>query len=310
MGDDVEIKKPVIDKVLLAVSIFFVVILFIFYQTPYTAPLVFVTLLLIWGSYFAFVSREKMSEMCCMMSGMTYGMISGFFIGAISGLATGDFMIGMIAGTVAGIVFGIPVGRLGGSLGRMEGVMAGPMGGIMGGMTGVMVRFFDVGLFMPFLVIVVIFVVWEMTMVIRKSLEKMPRSIVCIGVIISLLAIGSVFMGNYNNEATGTSIFQQTNQQPAQAAPPNNGIQEVTIKMHPTSYEPDYITLKKDVPVRITLQADSTAGCTRSIVFPEWSIRKTVPAGGTATVQFTPTETGTFPFSCSMNMARGTIVVQ
>lgn len=67
----------------MAVSILFAVVLSVFYQTPYTGPVVFVTLLMVWGAYYAFVSREKMSGMCCMISGMTYGMISGFFIGAI-----------------------------------------------------------------------------------------------------------------------------------------------------------------------------------------------------------------------------------
>jgi len=309
MADDIKIKKSAIDKILLAVSIIFVAVLFVFYQTPYTAPVVFVTLLMVWGAYYAFISRDKLSEMCCMMSGMTYGMIAGFFIGAIVGLATSDFMIGMITGTVAGIVFGIPVGRLGGPLGRMEGVMAGPMGGIMGGMTGVMVRFFDVSLFMPFLVIVVIFVVWEMTMVIKKDSEKISRGVIYIGVIISLLAIGSVFMNSYSVDTGGTTIFQQTIQQPAQAAP-SGGVQEITIKMEPIAYSPNYIVLKKDVPVKMTFQADKNAGCTRSIVMPAFNIRKTVAQGGTATVEFTPTKTGTFPFSCSMNMARGTIVVE
>lgn len=311
MTETIRISKSLMDKLLLLVSVVATILVFLFFKTPYTPTLVFVTLLLVWGSYYTFLSKEKMSEMCCMMSGMVFGMISGFFIGALAGLATGDFLVGMIAGTVAGVIFGIPIGRIGGPLGRMEGVMAGPMGGIMGGMTGVMVRFFDVGLFMPFFILVILFTIWEMTRVVHGHAGNISRNFVYVGVILSLLAFSSTLVNNYSIDAS-LPVFarQQGSVQSAQAAPISNGAQEVTLKMEALGYDPNYIVLKKDVPAKINLEASPTAGCTRSIVFPDFGIRKTVPRGGTSTVEFTPTKAGTFRFSCAMSMAGGTIVVQ
>lgn len=306
---EIKIKKSVVEKIIFVAAVVFIIAMFTALNSPYTAPLVFTTLLLLWGSYYAVVSRESMSEMCCMMSGMAFGMMAGFFVGAIVGLATLDFFVGMVVGTVAGVLFGIPVGRIGGPLGRMEGVMAGPMGGIMGAMTGVMVSFFNVTLFMPFLAVVAIFTVWEMTRVVKTESKSMSRNFVYIGIILSVLAFSSTIANGVSLEG-GTTGFVVGSQQLQQAPPVENGIQQVTIKMNPTGYEPNYIVLKKDVPAKITLQASNSASCTHAIVFSAFGIRENVPSGTSKTVEFTPSETGTFPFNCAMNMARGTIVVQ
>lgn len=309
MSDVIQVKKSFIDMIIVLGSLLFAVLSFLFFSTPYTSMLVFTTLLLIWSAYYTYMSRAHLSEMCCMMSGMAFGMISGFFIGTIAGLATGDFLVAMIIGTIAGIAFGMPLGRLGGPLGRMEGVMAGPMGGIMGGMTGIMVRFFDVQLFMPFFILVVLFTVWEMTHVIHSNAGKIPRSFVYLGIVLSLLAFASTVANDYNIQGTGLAFAKPLSKDP-QTAPVKEGVQEVTVKAEALGYNPNYIVVKKGTPVKLNLKAAPDAGCTRAIVFPDFNIRKTVPRGGEATVEFTPAKTGTFRFSCSMAMAGGTLVVQ
>ena len=303
MENAIKISKKLMLKTAAACGILSVPVIFLLFPSPYTPVFVFTIMLLVWGAYYAVTSKESMSEMCCMMSGMTYGMTSGFFIGAIAGLATTDFMVAMIVGAVSGILFGIPVGRVGGSLAAMEGVMAGPMGGIMGGMTGVMVHFFNVGLFLPFLVIMVTFTVWEMTKVIKSS-AKISKGFLYAGIVISLLAISSAFVNAY--PLAGSFVSPE---QPEGYAKVSGGIQEVTIRMGVAQYTPNYIVVKKDIPVRIRLEADKNAGCTRSIVFPDFNIRKTVPGGGTDTVEFTPAKAGTYRFACTMSMASGSIVV-
>lgn len=304
MAEDIKLGKSMVEKIIVLCGIAGAAVSFAFFSSPYTAFLVFTALLLVWAAYYAHSNRSRMSEMCCMMSGMAFGMIGGFFIGVITGLATADFLVGMIAGTIAGVVFGIPIGKLGGPLGRMEGVMAGPMGGIMGGMTGVMVRFYDVQLFMPFFAIVVLFTIWEMVRVIQGQSSRMARNFMYIGILLSVLAFSSTLMNSYGTEPTGLAFAQQ------EAPSPSGGVQEVTIKAEAIRYNPSSVTVKKGVPVKLTLEAASDAGCTRSFVFPEFNIRKTLPKNGKIIVEFTPTESGTFPFSCSMAMARGTLIVQ
>lgn len=306
MSGEISLSKSVIGKTVFGLSVLGTVVTFMFFSSPYTGFLVFTVLLMIWSAYYTLANKKHLSEMCCMMSGMAFGMVGGFFIGTLTGLATGDFVIGMISGTVAGVIFGIPIGKMGGPLGRMEGVMAGPMGGIMGGMTGVMVRFYNVELFMPFFALVVIFTVWEMTRVIHGHSKNISRNFLYIGIIISILAFSSSMANNFGTAGTGLAFAKQ----PAAQGAAVGDVQEVTIKMQALDYAPNYIALKKDVPARITLEASPDAGCTRSIVFPSFNIRKLVPQGGKTTVEFTPTKAGTFDFGCSMGMATGTVVVQ
>src|SRR3989344_6667351 len=250
MSDEIKVNKSLIGKTMFLSCIAFVILSFSFFSSPYTGFLVFTILLLIWSAYYTLVNKKHLSEMCCMMSGMAFGMVGGFFIGTLTGLATGDFVIGMISGTVAGVIFGIPIGKMGGPLGRMEGVMAGPLGGIMGGMTGVMVRFYDVQLFMPFFAIVVIFTVWEMVRVIQGQAGKMSRNFMYIGILLSVLAVSASIANHYGTGSTGLAFAKEE-----AAAVPSGSVQEVTIKMQALDYSPDYITVKKGIPVKLNLEA-------------------------------------------------------
>ncbi len=311
-SDEITISTSVFTVLLTVMSVIFAIVMFVFYSTPYTTPLVFTTLLFIWAAYYAITKNSEKSEMCCMMNGMIFGMVSGFFIGALVGLATADFLVGMVVGTIAGIVFGIPIGKMGGPLAKMEAVMAAPMGGIMGAMTGVMIGFYNVQLFMPFFVLVMIFTVWEAVNMNHKESKIISKSFMIIGVLLSVIALSSAVVGDYSIGAAGLALGSQQVQQQVAATPPPAaaGVQEITITAESVQYNPSSFAVKKGVPVKLTIKADRSAGCTRSFVFPEFNIRSTIPTGGSQTFEFTPTKTGTFPFSCVMSMARGTMTVQ
>lgn len=70
------------------------------------------------------------------------------------------------------------------------------------------------------------------------------------------------------------------------------------------------ITVEVNKPVRINFNVGENVlnGCNNEIVIPEWSIRKKLSVGDNY-VEFTPTETGTFTYSCWMGMLRGSITV-
>ncbi|MBI2444892.1 hypothetical protein HYV43_00705 [Candidatus Micrarchaeota archaeon] len=118
---------------------------------------------------YAYKHYAKTNEMCGMMIGMAYGTAAGFATGTLLVLPTGNYVMGMIGGTAVGLLVGIPMGRWGGALGRMEGVMAGIMGGQMGAMAGLMVRPFDLNLFMLYYFAVLIVLMGEMGYVIYKT---------------------------------------------------------------------------------------------------------------------------------------------
>lgn len=283
----------------------------------FAVSFVFAALIIGWAAYYMYSNRKELSEMCCMMSGMTFGMMSGFAVGIIYGIATGDFLAAAILSTIAGLLVGVVIGRAGGPLARMEGVMSGPMGGTMGAMIGVMIRFYDMEIFMPFFFIILVLTMFEMSYMVSRNVDrKMPSAVKYSGILLAVFAVLSSVVMTYPVEGSQTLSFG--NAQAVQAAPQaegaravlKNGYQEVSLRAEPLGYAPATIIAKKDVPLRINMAADASAGCTRSIVFPDFGVTDIVPAGSSKTIEFTPDKTGRFSFRCSMNMARGTLIIE
>jgi plastocyanin domain-containing protein len=54
---------------------------------------------------------------------------------------------------------------------------------------------------------------------------------------------------------------------------------------------------------------EETAGCSDTVLIPEWRIAQHLPAFQDTVVEFTPVTAGEYEFTCGMHMMRGTIVV-
>jgi Cu(I)/Ag(I) efflux system membrane fusion protein len=76
------------------------------------------------------------------------------------------------------------------------------------------------------------------------------------------------------------------------------------------SYAPERIVLRLGRTAHLRIYRDEKSSCTEEIVFPAFGRRVTLAAFDTTHVVLTPTERGTFSFSCGMDMIHGTIVVQ
>ncbi len=87
------------------------------------------------------------------------------------------------------------------------------------------------------------------------------------------------------------------------------GVQEVTVTVK-GGYSPDRIRVQQGVPLRLTFDRQEAGDCTSRVVFADFGASKTLPAFGTATLQFTPDKVGEFGFACGMNMIHGTLVVE
>lgn len=85
-------------------------------------------------------------------------------------------------------------------------------------------------------------------------------------------------------------------------------IQTVTTKLSPGSYEP--ITVQKGIPVRwiIKAESDDINGCNNEIFIPEYQIEKKLRPGDNI-IEFTPVESGVYPYTCWMGMIRSSITV-
>ncbi len=93
------------------------------------------------------------------------------------------------------------------------------------------------------------------------------------------------------------------------AAPrPTGGVQELSMRVGPSSYEPSQLTVYAGIPVRWTIDGTEARGCTSVLVIPSLNIVKPLQSGINI-VEFTPPAPGQLAFSCSMGMVRGTITV-
>ena len=94
----------------------------------------------------------------------------------------------------------------------------------------------------------------------------------------------------------------------AQAQPNSGEVQVVNLSAQGINYTPSVITVKQNQPVKIVANLATMQGCLKSLVIPAFNVRK-VFSDNDNTVEFTPTQKGSFAFSCSMGMGRGTINV-
>lgn len=100
-----------------------------------------------------------------------------------------------------------------------------------------------------------------------------------------------VMFGQKQNDAIGVKIV--------------NGKQEVIITATNSGYKTNTKTLKKGVPVKITINSKNVQSCARSFIIPSLNVNKVLPINGSEVVEFTPTENGTLNFSCGMGMYTG-----
>lgn len=87
------------------------------------------------------------------------------------------------------------------------------------------------------------------------------------------------------------------------------GLPEVDITVK-GGYSPDVIEVAQGQAVRLNFFRDEENSCSEELVFPEFNIRRALPAFQTTSVELLPNAAGRFDFTCGMGMLRGTLVVK
>ena len=87
------------------------------------------------------------------------------------------------------------------------------------------------------------------------------------------------------------------------------GAQEVTITVQ-GGYDPAEVRVRKGVPVRLVFDRKETSGCSEEVVFPDFGVRKFLPAFQKTAVELKPDQAGSYEFTCGMSMLRGRLVVE
>ncbi|OGY90750.1 MAG: hypothetical protein A3B31_03770 [Candidatus Komeilibacteria bacterium RIFCSPLOWO2_01_FULL_53_11] len=115
-----------------------------------------------------------------------------------------------------------------------------------------------------------------------------------------------ILLGSYNLvNASRLISFGSVNQD---AVVSNQEPQVVTMTQSDTGYSPNSFTVVKGRPVKWIITSTNPYTCASSIVMRKYGITQNLKKGQNV-IEFTPTEVGTIPFSCSMGMYRGTFTV-
>lgn len=95
---------------------------------------------------------------------------------------------------------------------------------------------------------------------------------------------------------------------PARAASAD-GVQEVTVTVQ-GGYDPAAVRVRRGESVRLVFDRQETSGCSEEVVFGDFGIRRFLPPFQKTVVELTPTEAGTYEFTCGMGMLRGRLIVE
>lgn len=125
------------------------------------------------------------------------------------------------------------------------------------------------------------------------------------GVLVVLLAIFNIDNGltlTGVNFASALSLNRGIVEANTATAPVVDGKQIVKMTVQGYTYSPNQFTVVAGVPVEWQIDGVGAAGCGQVIVMPTLGISKYLSKDGITTINFTPTQTGTIPFNCSMGM--------
>jgi Cu+-exporting ATPase len=99
----------------------------------------------------------------------------------------------------------------------------------------------------------------------------------------------------------GAPIYAQKNTRPR--------TQNITVMLTRRGYEPSTIRLRKGVRTRLTFIRQTKDDCGERLLIPEYNINRQLPLNSGVTITLTPRKSGTFGFSCGMDMLHGTVIV-
>lgn len=132
----------------------------------------------------------------------------------------------------------------------------------------------------------------------------------------AVVGILVIVFGAYNIQSAmavlpSTTSFgdAEMNYSPVDQNTAQGDIQVIEMTQSASGYSPSTLRVKSGIPVRWIITSNSSFTCASSIVVPLLGISTNLQKGENI-IEFTPTGKGTIPYSCSMGMYRGTILVE
>lgn len=133
--------------------------------------------------------------------------------------------------------------------------------------------------------------------VIYLGITSVNGALVASGSPITLQALTGIFHANSQQKQT-EKLYSES---PASQTP--------QINVTASGYSPNYIKVKKDSPVTLTLVSKDAYSCASAFRIPSLGISKNLQPNEIYKVTFTPKEVGKIAFTCSMGMYSGIIEV-
>jgi len=106
-----------------------------------------------------------------------------------------------------------------------------------------------------------------------------------------------------------TNSFSASKRDKLAATQSQNDLQEITIDITNRGYKPNYIKVKKGVPVKLTLQSNGVYACSLGFILKGFGINANLKSTDSQSFTFTPNKKGKYPFTCSMGMYTGILEV-
>lgn len=137
--------------------------------------------------------------------------------------------------------------------------------------------------------------------------QKFTKRVMSVGAV--LVVILGVSMLNSGLSLSGNArAFASLSGGKTNQAERQEEVQVVTTSLNSGRYEP--ITVQAGIPVKWTINVENGTinGCNYRLIINEYGIEKELQVGENI-IEFTPTQIGTFGYSCWMGMIRSTITV-
>ena len=122
-----------------------------------------------------------------------------------------------------------------------------------------------------------------------------------------LLALPLIACGG-TQENADPSDSGQAPSEPVQALEPEN-VQIVRVRVEGDAYIFFPASVRAGTRVRLVFDPAGLPGCSRDVAVPAFQVTKVISAED-ATIEFTPEEEGPIAVACSMDMYRGTLMVE
>ncbi len=95
----------------------------------------------------------------------------------------------------------------------------------------------------------------------------------------------------------------------AKASLDSSGRQLVRITIK-GAYDPSLVEVRSGQDIELEFYRDETDSCSDTVVFSDLGVSKALPPFRSTKIKIGPLKAGRYPFHCSMDMIRGTLVVR